>query len=1359
MLKCTKWAFAIPRLYVVCGIWLGIFFSFFNTAHAADIRVMKTGLGEGTINATGISCGNGGSDCSETGLSGSFMLSVSVPAGSNFTSWGGDCSGSSPTCTTTMDQFRSVRANFEKSTTITPLTMAEIGDVAVDGSRSGIGDYLANPLNADVDTPAEFIAALPAEFRQNWILMTRSESLQTGTAKYPRILLFSADSKFAFTVALTAPSFDGSGAQIIEPPFTSYPGAHPNAIEFMQWDAGEKNFRFHEVILDTIPELTSGSSGSISPVVYEARSRSVTPDDAKCFACHSTRNILNRGSTPGTTGSPIGLVKFKNKPNWDTYDSWGGMLAFSRDRIFKDSVEAANFRKMFNLWTWQSEPDVREIVEQLELQPPGTPDATSISRTVFSGGVNDGHIVFGFDPDATAVTTEGMPGGPIVNIDYSFDRLAGTTSSQVNRDSTFGSYVTLHHSDNVGGDEGRAVDFFDHLGGLDGNLNAIRVGDELAHHRYVTGSVSMDIRPLALAINRSCYTVSSSELITDNQTIITPLTSTTASTAIVTTFFDTRNGMNFNDVYDDTRRRAQSLPRRKADITRATIERDNDEYVYDPTPASALGTERIDGTIREYGSGTLGISGGTGGLDQSIERLRQEAFRRNIDSVSHPDETVIGGDYPDVENDSTDAKPDNTRTIALYRYFLEPLGVSVDKWSMGVRGRSRTYTFADVLGRYTAPIRTELEDSLGDPGDPYMGTAITTPYNCTNLRNVVETDIFSNLPPLNAQPTYTDVQRIYNKSCIECHGGLGYPPYQTHGDFVNFAENETPDPGDRRLTRSHDVSMSLSTTNPATSYLYDRITDYGNLEHPYNPFEPYDISNPDNPGNPDVADERCPEGVMPCGGPPLSKADIETIGRWIGGGRTASEGDPHIKTIDGIHYDFQSAGEFTLLKGEGFELQARQTPVTTAGPLGPNAYTELSACVSVNSAYAMKIGGNRISYQPNRLGDIDNEKTRRLVLKVNGEPIDLDNERFELANGGHIQRTNVDDGIELLSAGGTRIVITPWWWDRHKIHVLNINLRNARGTQGVMGTIPPGTWLPALADGTTVGPKETNDGLRYQQLYQTFADSWRVDNATSLFDYEGAVSPASYHVATWPAFQEQNCVAPPLPNGPVPGPVPVELPLVEAEAVCAGVVDPNRRQNCVADVRATGSEGFAQLYFDTEELDNREAPKIPTLILPENNAKIDPGTVQFEWDPNAEEGTGVRISHCVWPSSEGYNMNNCVTLGGGSSGGGLGGLLPGGPDSSTAHWICFILLLLIIITIIYLLIRYRRRAILPVLVLIVLAILIWVLFCRLYIGVSKTARDHSTELENNRVYYWKVIAESENGMVTESKTFRLVTKE
>ena len=45
-------------------------------------------------------------------------------------------------------------------------------------------------------------------------------------------------------------------------------------------------------------------------------------------------------------------------------------------------------------------------------------------------------------------------------------------------------------------------------------------------------------------------------------------------------------------------------------------------------------------------------------------------------------------------------------------------------------------------------------------------------------------------------------------------------------------------------------------------------------------------------------------------------------------------GDPHITTVDGLHYDFQGAGEFVALRGaNGMEIQLRMAAVSTAPPL------------------------------------------------------------------------------------------------------------------------------------------------------------------------------------------------------------------------------------------------------------------------------------------------------------------------------------------------------------------------------------------------------------------------------------------
>lgn len=1242
------------------AIFLVTSFLFANHAAAADLKVMKMGLGSGTITSSpaGISCGG---DCDEPyGGAVSVTLTATADVGSTFLGWDfdadgdptttPDCMGTSTTCTISMSVARSVRPVFDLTPVIPTLSSFTPG---------GIAAYLtANPA---VNSAARFIKALPAEYKQNWILMSRSESLQTGTSEMPRILLPSVNAQSVFTVGMAIHS--------------SYPGAHPNAIEYMQWDLGDKNFRFHEIILDAIPAM-----GSVP-----ARSRGVSIDDEKCSKCHSTQNVLNRGTTPGTTGITPGTLKAKNKPNWDSYDSWGGMIPFNRDRIYQGTVEAAAFRKLFNPWTWRANGFVRSIIEQLKLQPSGVVAVDAITRR--RGGANDGHVNFAFDV-SPPVLTEPAPSGsaPAIATAYSFDGIAGAgPTSSVTRG---GSFVHLRHTGDFTSTginvEGRGVQLFDLLGGADGGMtgipNAHRIVDELIDHRFATGSVPIDVRPIALAITKRCLDIDTA---TNTVTSTPPLTINLA-------FFDARNGMKINELVADTRARTESVPRRKADIQKLNLDRTGDPYLVAPT----------NGLIQQHGAGT------SAGMDTAMPRLRQEVFRRPVD-LGRRDVTVMGRIFVDRELYGKDPDPAsadytnlNTRKMALFRYFLEPLGVSVDKWSMGVRGRSRTYSFADVFGSYEEVLEPELEASLG--GSP----------DCTALIAAVNSTL-SSLPPAAAVPTYTDVQRIFNKSCTECHGGLDYPPYSNYGSVLDLSEDENPPTGDDRLDRSHGIAIGYVTTDPATSYLYQRITD---------------------------TSEDCPFGLMPCGGPQLSRTDIETIRRWIAGAAPNTRGDPHIETIDGTNYDFQAAGEFVLLRGENLEIQVRQTAVATDGSLGPNPHTGLTSCVSVNGAVAVRVGRHRITYQPNLSGQPDPEG---LQLRIDGKLQTMSARGIPLASGGRIVQTTAPGGLQIEAPGGTVVVITPGWWDYYRMWYMNVDARHVRATEGVMGAIAPGNWLPALPDGSFLGPRPADLQQRYKDLYLKFGNAWRVRRATTLFDYAPGTSTETFTVEGWPNGESpRSCVLPPRPGIPPVRP-PAALALEEAEQHCSDIIAEETRANCVQDVMVTGEPGFAQNYMRAEQIERNRIPPAPALIFPENFKTGLAAPVSFAWSTTHDlDGDPVTYRHCVWEVKKRFTLDDCKVV-----------------ADRTASWRGSILVAFLGCLVSVVLIDRKKRP--GRLGLMAIAILAMVSFGFSCSGKKPITNNEGrpftrtvSELEPGKAYYWKVIVEDGKGGTTESETRR-----
>jgi len=353
-----------------------------------------------------------------------------------------------------------------------------------------------------------------------------------------------------------------------------------------------------------------------------------------------------------------------------------------------------------------------------------------------------------------------------------------------------------------------------------------------------------------------------------------------------------------------------------------------------------------------------------------------------------------------------------------------------------------------------------------------------------------------------------------------------------------------------------------------------------------------------------------------------------------------NDGDPHLVTVEGIPYDFQGAGEFTVLRdGNGLEIQTRQSPVTTQPPIA-NAYTGLATCVSLNTAVAARVGKRRVTYQPNFDGDASS-----MQLRIDGALTQLGPQGVNLGRGGRVTKAAAGDGIEIDFPDGSSLTAIPnLWGPPHNQWYLNLSVYNTPASEGIMGALAGGSWLPALPDGSSMGPKPAALPQRYSDLYKKFADAWRVSTTTSLFDYASGTSTATFTLASWPP-ENPPCT---VPNTPAATPVAKEV----AVKLCGGITDKNRNANCVFDVGITGEAGFAKNYLVSQKihaggtrivvdddknrsLSGEQAIFVATVTLKAGGKTVPTGSVQFTLDgKKTGEPMGLnRKGQAIWKTS------------------------------------------------------------------------------------------------------------------------------
>jgi von Willebrand factor type D domain/Bacterial Ig domain/Calx-beta domain/FG-GAP repeat len=266
--------------------------------------------------------------------------------------------------------------------------------------------------------------------------------------------------------------------------------------------------------------------------------------------------------------------------------------------------------------------------------------------------------------------------------------------------------------------------------------------------------------------------------------------------------------------------------------------------------------------------------------------------------------------------------------------------------------------------------------------------------------------------------------------------------------------------------------------------------------------------------------------------------------------KAATYNDPHLVTFDGQYHDFQASGEFTLIDTPSGDLkiQVRQQPV------GNNPTSN----VSQNTAVATLLGGKRIALY---------KDTQQLF--VDGVPTEIPNNNSLVVGDGRIYREGNIYTIVYLTGDQLAVTVFP---NRVNLSVFLTEARQGQ-IQGLLGNFN-GNLQDDLTkrDGTVLSEPVTP-----AQLYGEYADSWRITQAESLFDYKPGETTTTF---TLPNFPIRKVTLADL--------NPADIAKAE-ERIGDSITDPTIREAAIIDYILTG--------FDDTIIEEAIASPIPERVL------------------------------------------------------------------------------------------------------------------------------------------------------------------
>lgn len=275
-------------------------------------------------------------------------------------------------------------------------------------------------------------------------------------------------------------------------------------------------------------------------------------------------------------------------------------------------------------------------------------------------------------------------------------------------------------------------------------------------------------------------------------------------------------------------------------------------------------------------------------------------------------------------------------------------------------------------------------------------------------------------------------------------------------------------------------------------------------------------------------------------------------------------GDPHLITFDQAHYALQAVGELTAVLVDDLEIQVRFAPWRD------------SRTVSLLTGVAARLGDGTFMVARD-------DSAQGWSARVDGEPVDPGADAVPVGSGA--VRLDPDGTVIVAWPDGT----TAWIQAGREALTLDVSLGDDLDSDstGVFGD----------ADGdrddvyVTRDGRDLGTGPSHEEVYDDFAESWRVTDETSLFWYADGTSTETFTDRTFPDRPLTLDDLDPADRA-------------AAEEICraAGVTDPDILAACILDVATTGDPSFAEQAakvqglqgLDPDDPDDPDDPADPT---------------------------------------------------------------------------------------------------------------------------------------------------------------------